>query len=69
MQAGGSGASDEFVGGDLALTGKIPVAIRSLERQKKMPKQRFAEVKLSGNLADGNSCLVDRENSAGAIEI
>lgn len=59
----------ELVGRDLALPGQIPVACWSFERLKEMPKQRLAEVKLSGNLSDGNSGLVDVEDGACAIEI
>ena len=36
---------------------------------EKMTKQRLAEVKLSGNLAGGDSSLVDGEDGAGTIEI
>ena len=69
VQAGGYGASGEFVGRDLALAGEILIPGRSLERLEKMTKQRLAEVKLSGDLANGNSGLVDGEDGAGAIKI
>ena len=47
VQAGGYGASGEFVGRDLALAGEILIPGRSLERLEKMTKQRLAELKLS----------------------
>jgi hypothetical protein len=56
----GSGAPDELVGRDLALLGENPAAGLSLKRLEKMTKQKLAEVKLSGNLADGDSGLGDR---------
>lgn len=61
--------ANEFIGGDLALLGEIAVAGWSLERLKKMPKQRLTELKLSGNLAGRDSGLFDREYGAGAFEV
>ena len=67
--AGGPGAPDEFAGTDLSLLGKSSICERSLERLKKMTKQRRAELKLSGDLANGDSGLVDGADSADAFEI
>ena len=70
MEVGCFGASDEFVGGDLALAGKITVAIRGLEGLKQMTKQGLAEVKLSGDLADGEAGPADDGlDGASAFEV
>ena len=50
----GSSAANQFVGADLALPGKDLIAGRSQKRLEKMTKQRLAEMKLGGNLANGD---------------
>ncbi len=59
----------ELVGGDLPLPGEILVTGWSLKRQKKMAKQRFAEMKLTGDLAGRDPGLVNGQGGAGALEI
>jgi hypothetical protein len=54
----------------LALPGEITVAGRSLERLQQMPKQRLAELKLSGDLGDGEAGPADDGlDGASAFEV
>jgi hypothetical protein len=54
----------------LALPGEITVAGRSLERLEEMTKQRLAESKLSGDLADGEAGPADDGlDGASAFEV